>query len=206
MTRTQYREALEHVLTNILKLNRKYPIRKTSIQNDCDSIENLVNTADTDTPKFCYKTSSKTLEYFSIGHHNLIRIFIYYSHYCIHDNGLIGDDWVKTNTDNFNEFRIAGYDYFRILSMSGLVNPRPYSTTVSSTPYPPVYNFKISIKLAPNLFPDFIYQALWENWNFNDIATACTQDIEDTFHEAYVPSTSDKMDLFRGKINLLSFC
>ena len=53
-------------------------------------------------------------KFFSIGHHNLIRIFISSFYYLIHDNDPIDDDLVKVNNDDFNEFRIIGYDGFKI--------------------------------------------------------------------------------------------
>ena len=62
------REELEHILTNLLELKSKYPIRNTLIHNDCDFIEELVNTTDTDTPNLCYKKPTKASESASIGH------------------------------------------------------------------------------------------------------------------------------------------
>ena len=61
--------------------------------------------------------------------HNLIRIFIDYLQYQIHDSGLIGNDSVRFNNDNFNEFRITGYDAFRRLFEDVIVNPSPNSGT-----------------------------------------------------------------------------
>ena len=54
------REALEHTLANLIKLNSESPIRNNLILNDRDCIEDLVNTADTDTPNPCYKKNTKT--------------------------------------------------------------------------------------------------------------------------------------------------
>ena len=83
--------------------------------------------------------------------------------------------------------------------MFGIVDTSPISTTLSSNPYSPVENFKRSIKLDPNLLTAFKNQVLWYNWNFNAIATACNQDVEDALHDTYVPSTLDYIYLFKGK-------
>ena len=106
---------------------------------------------------------------------------------------------MKVNNNDFNEFQITGYDAFRRLCMAELVNNRSDSPDVSYKLYPPVDNIKRSIKHNPNFFPSFKDQALWENLNRNTVVTAFTQDVEDLLHEAYVPSTPDDMDLFRGK-------
>ena len=44
----QSREALEHILTNVIELRIESTIWKTLIQNDFDCIEDLVNIADID--------------------------------------------------------------------------------------------------------------------------------------------------------------
>ena len=76
LTFYQYKEALEHLLTNGLELKSKYPNQKNLMHNDCEYIEDLVNITDTDIPNLCYQTPTKALKYLSIGHHNLIWIFI----------------------------------------------------------------------------------------------------------------------------------
>ena len=106
----RHREALEHVLTNVLELSIKSTIWETLIHNYCDCIEDLVNIADTDVTNLCWITSTKSLEFLSIGHHNLIWVFISYLRYLIHDNDPIGDDWVKFTKDDFNEFRVTVYN------------------------------------------------------------------------------------------------
>ena len=199
LTRKQSREALGNVLTNVLELKSEPPIQKTAIHNHCDCIADLVNIADMDIPNLHCKSSTNELESIFIGHQNLIRIFVYYFQYRIHDNDHIGYDWVNITNDDFNEVHIAGYDAFRRFRMAGIVNTRPTSTTFSSNPYYPVENFKRSIKHDPTLFPAFKDQALWENWNHNAIATTYTQDVEDIFHEAYITSTPDDMALFKGE-------
>ena len=93
--------------------------------------------------------------------------------------------------------------------MAKIINNMPASTKSSSKPYYPFDNFKRSIKRDPDLFPDFKYQyqAIWENCNHNSIATSCTQDVEDIFHEAYLPSATDEIALFKEKrIHVPSFC
>ena len=92
--------------------------------------------------------------------------------------------------------------------MSGLVNPRSYSTNVSANPYYPVDIFKRYIKRYPTLFIAFKDQALWDNWDCKAVATACIQDVEDIFHEEYVLSTPYGMALFKGMggVHVLSFC
>ena len=165
------REALEQVLSNVLELKSDSPIRDTLICNDFNSIKDLVNTVDTDIPNIWNRKSTKALEYLSIGHHNIIRIFIYYFQYQIHDNYPIGDDWVKINNDDFDELFIIGYNLFRIFYVAGVLNPRPNSITLSSNPYSPVDDFNIFIKCYPTFFSAFKYQSLWENFIINAIST-----------------------------------
>ena len=77
--------------------------------------------------------------------------------------------------------------------MAGLVNP---GSAVSFEAYSQFDNFKRSIKRDPTLFPIFKNQALWENWNRNNVAIACNQNIYYVLYNTYVPSTPDHMDLF----------
>ena len=104
---------------------------------------------------------------------------------------------MKFTNDDFNEFLITVYDAFIRFRMAGLINTRSASTTVSSKTYSPVDNFKRSIKIDPNLFPAFKDQSLCYNCNCSAIATAFTQNVEDIFHGAYVPSTPYDMALFK---------
>ena len=137
------------------------------------------------------------MEFISIGNPNLIPIFISYFQHQINDGSPIVDDWIKVTNEKFNEFRITGYNDSRILRMDGIVDTRPTSTTLSYKPDSSVDNFKISIKRDPNLFPSFKDQAIWDNWNHNAIVNACTQDIENILHEAYVSPTPDNMSLLK---------
>ena len=93
------------------------------------------------------------LNFLSIGHHNLIQVFISYFQYLIHDNDPVGDDWVKGTNDDFNEFLNTGHIYFRRFRMDGLLNQRPTSTTLSSKLYSSFKKFEKSIKSDPNFFP-----------------------------------------------------
>ena len=67
LTYKEYREALEDVITNILELESESTIWKNLIHNECDCIGELVNISDTDIPKLCYKTSTKSLKLFTQG-------------------------------------------------------------------------------------------------------------------------------------------
>ena len=82
--------------------------------------------------------------------------------------------------------------------MDGLVNPGSFSPTVSSKTYSTFDNFNRSINHDPTLFTTFKDKELWDNCNYNTVATACTQGVEDVLHEAYVTSTPDGMAQLRG--------
>ena len=73
LTHKQSKEALEHVLTNLLEFKSGYPIWKNLIHNDCDCDEDFVNTADMNIWNLRNKIPTKELEYLSLGHQNLIR-------------------------------------------------------------------------------------------------------------------------------------
>ena len=148
-------------------MNSESPIWKTLIHNYCDFIGDLVNHNDINIPNLCYKKPTKALEYISIGHHNIILIFISYLHYPIHDNYPTGDNWVKVTNNNLNVFNVIGFYYFRRFTMDGLLN------SVLSKPYSPVENFNRFIKRDHTLLPDFKYQALWNNCNHSAITTSC---------------------------------
>ena len=94
---------------------------------------------------------------------------------------------MKVNNGDLNKLHITGYDAFKRLHMAGFKNPGSASTTIYSKPYSPVDKFNISIKRDPTLYPTFKYQALWNNWNHDIIATSFTQDVEEVYHKAYVP-------------------
>ena len=131
----QSREAPKHVLSNVIELNSEYPFWKTLIYNIYQYIEDLVNIPDIDIPYLNLPTDTKTLEPLSKGHHNLIRIFSAYNLYGIHDNDPNGDDWVKDNSKNFNDFCTREYNDFIRLRIYGLLNSRPFSKTSYSNPY-----------------------------------------------------------------------
>ena len=175
------REALEHVLTNVLELKSESTDRKTLTQNAYECIEDLVNITDADIPDLSYPTDTKTVRPHYKGYHNLIRIFGAYFQYQIHDNDPIGDSWVNFTNDNFNKFHLKGYCGFRRLCMSGIVNTRATSTTSSTKPYHLVDNFKRSIKCGPKIFNAFKGHTLWENCNHTTTETACAQEVEGIF-------------------------
>ena len=127
-------------------MKSEFSIRKALIHNYCDCIEELVNSTDMDIPNLCFKTSTKESTYTSIGHHNIIQMFIFYFHYQLDGTETINDDWVKITNKNLNEFRITGYDVLERLCMNGLINPRSESTLVNYKPYFPVDNLKKYIK------------------------------------------------------------
>ena len=139
------------------------------VLNDCYCIEYIVTTNDTDTPNLRLNKVTKASESLSIIYQNLIRVFISYFHYQIHDNYPIGDDWLKVTNDDLNEFCITCYHAFRRFHTDGIMNIGSYSTTVSSKPCSQVDNFKIYINRYPTLFLTFRYQALWEDWNKNTV-------------------------------------
>ena len=112
-------------------MKSEFPIWKTFIHNDCEHIRDIFSINDEYIPDLLYSIDTKGSEYISKGHHNLIKIFIDYFQYRIHDSGLIGNDSVKVNNDNFNEFRITDYYSFRRLFEAVILNPRPNTTTFS---------------------------------------------------------------------------
>ena len=61
------------------------------------------------------------------------------------------------------------------------------------------------MKCDPTLFRNFKNQAPWDYWNHNNIGTACNQDVEDIFHEAYVTPTPDDRAIFRGENTFTQF-
>ena len=64
-----------------------------------------------------------------------------------HDIDSIGSEWVKVTNDNYNEFCIIGYNYFRRLRMAGILNPMPNSKIFPFKPYYSIDNIKRPIKL-----------------------------------------------------------
>ena len=127
----QYREALEHVLTIVLKLKTESPIRKTLTHNGYECIEDFVNIADIDIQNLHHKIFTKELRSLSLGHQNLILSFIDYYEYRTYDNETIGNGWTNIMNDDFNYFHMKDYYNFRRLREAGLVNTRPTSTTSS---------------------------------------------------------------------------
>ena len=82
--------------------------------------------------------------------YNIIRIFIDFFKYLIHDSDTVGNDWVKVTNENFNEFHITCYDDFRSLDNAVIVNPSSNETTLPYRSYYPVENFKTTIKRYPS--------------------------------------------------------
>ena len=101
----------------------------------------------------------------------------------IHENDPIVNDWVKVTNGNFNGLHIMGYNDIRKVRMDVIVNTRPTSIILSSKPYLPVENFKKNIKFCPK---KSCLQRSGTMGFCNVIANACTQDVEDILHEAYV--------------------
>ena len=154
MARKQSRESLDNVVTNVLELKSEYKISKTLIHNAYECVEELVNILDEDTPYLSNPTDTKRWEPLYKGHHNLIRIFGTYVQYLIHDNDPFCYDLVIVTNYNFNKFCTMGYDDFRRLSMTELLNPRPTSNKLSPEPYYTFDQLKISIKhkTDPSIF------------------------------------------------------
>ena len=98
----------------------------------------------------CYETFTKELKSIYLGHQNLIRYFIYYFEYQVHDNDPIGNDYVKITNYDFNEFRVTDYYNFRSLREAGIINPSKNSTTSSFNKNYPVDNLTRPIKSNSN--------------------------------------------------------
>ena len=73
--------------------------------------------------------------------------------------------------ENFNEFRIMGYNGFRRFRKAGIVKTRPNSPTCSSKSYYLVDIFNRYIKWGPTWFTIFKDKDLLENCNRNTITT-----------------------------------
>ena len=61
LTRKQYRESLDQILTNLIELKSDYTTQKTLVENDCKNIEDPVITNDEDIPDLFYPTDIKSL-------------------------------------------------------------------------------------------------------------------------------------------------
>ena len=175
---------------------------KNSIHNSYECIEDIFNLPDADVTDINYPTDTKTLEPLHKGQHNIIKVCNAYVQFQTHDNEPIGHDCVKVTNGNFDKFSLQAMMIFRRFCMAGIVNTRANSTTLYSIPNYLVENFKTSIKCGPTLFPIFKDQTLWDNWNCNYTATACTKDVEHILHKAYIPLTPDSMALLKGKQNI----
>ena len=92
------------------------------------------------------------------------------------------------------------YFGFNRLRKDWLANPIPTSTTSFSNHTLQLTTIRYLFNVTLYFFPVFEEQYLWDNCNFSTIATACTQDVEYIFSNAYVPPTTNAIELFGGNI------
>ena len=135
LTRKQSREALGIILTKLLELKSDFPIQNILIHNDCEHIEDFVIINDGNISYLYYPTGINALDSLLKVHHNLIRMFIDYFWYQIHDSDPISNDWVQVTNNNFGYFHIMDCDTFIRLCNSGPENYMSNSTTSSFKSY-----------------------------------------------------------------------
>jgi hypothetical protein len=201
MTRAQDASAFERITKDILSAqNDTSPIILALRRADISSLVNLLTLSMDDVDLLEYvpatqetTTASNRAQRLSIGHRNMIKWFLKWSHQLWIDNGKVpldANQWNLVSLDSFNDFRISG----------GLcLNTSPDYTQVPNKKTDSVVEFKKGIKRDGSLYPLLKDWKHWNSWNRSVIAQARSHDISDVFNVDYIPTTPDEQALFEQK-------
>ena len=125
-----------------------------------------------------------------------------YNNYRTDREDPINYDWSNVTPDDFNEFRIRGYQiYKRSSTPERMKDPKTPSTSKpsNSVSYSKAEIFKKGIKRDPYLFRDFKDNKQFKSWHRHLLTTAGTQDVKEVLDPQYTPQTEEDADLFQLK-------
>ncbi|HEY9706731.1 MAG TPA: hypothetical protein V6D48_00855, partial [Oculatellaceae cyanobacterium] len=191
----QLTEIMKYIVEDILFQQPDSNIKRALESNDIDSPFDLCMLDDEDIADLQYSDDNSDLQHLSKGNVGLLKAF---KSFVIHQENIgtpIQDtDWLKISRDHFNQYRISSTYVHKLI-------PTPVTLSMHSFPSQPdpVRDFQRSIKRDITLFIPFKDDAAWDNWKQSTIAQARTQGVEEVLNPAYIPSTTDEINLFDAK-------
>ena len=204
-TKSQAKAAFNHAMDNVIGKDDTSPLKKAIIAYGIEEIHDLTTMVDSDIDDLVYnKSATETNVHFSRPDRQLLRAFISYVGYTIHNGNALSDsdEWEAITRDDFSDYRIRKFNP----ALRQFETTTPDSTptigttgTVSTMPRNPAELLRRGMKRDSTLFPVLKDEKFNDTWHRTFVNQARAQDIMEVLNPDYVPSTTEEMELFDEK-------
>ena len=137
------------------------------------------------------------------GYKRLVKVIIAFSKYRTYNNDPIMDDWSNVSSEEFNDFRMRGYQIYTQAPMPERFNnpndPSSNTSPYSSSKTSKAEQFKKGIKRDPSLFHTLKNKKHFKSWNRHLLTTVGIQDVKEVLDPQYEPKTPEDAELFQLK-------
>ena len=188
-TRQAKKEALEHILSNILSLDESDPIRDALDLGGYQDPHSIVTMLDSDIALLYYvQDSSKIL--LSRYQCGLLMTFRDWIKFKDSIGDPIKEKWLLLDMTSYNEYRSSSFYPFRPSNTGSKTRAGPNSQKEPD----PLQDFKKGIKRDATLYPVLKHMRNWDCWQRGTTATARAQDVAEVLDHWYVPPKTTKME------------
>ena len=197
-TRSKGAADLEHVLTNILRLDPDHPTRKALARDNTTIYEDLLSIEPAHVADLEYPDVDGTLRKLDRPMRANLLAWNAFLYVRTLDNNPVGDDVQKVTYEEFHAFRVGG-DY---TAYTGGRLPRKPPKELSPSyniTRDPLQDFLRGIKRDPTHFTAFKHDRQWDEWQRTTKATADAQHVSEVLDPDYKPPNLQMQDLFNAK-------
>ena len=200
-----------HIKGNVLALPDDHPVFLALDEAGVQTFSDLASLQDEAIFDLQYtEPTNSTRITLPVGHKSLLRALIAVYHFMCHTQTTNAIDWITVDTNDFDTFRVSGYEpnaplrpYSSInLNSTGRITPAgaPRSSmggnNVTSNTPSKASNFKKGVKRDKSHYKDFKHERYWDVWNRGFRATAKTHDLANILDNRYIPISQEDCDLF----------
>ena len=195
-TRADQREALQHVLRNVLVLADTDPIPSSFVLHGISTITDLINFPREDIPSLTYQSEDVFLPLHR-GNVGLLMAFqAFFIESTKHSPFTSLQQFLDMTQDDFDTFRISPSYYAPLLGHTSTSPPNMSSTT---TPRNPVLDFKRGMKRDISHFRPLKNDSQFDSWYRHTLSQARAQGVEEVLDPSYQPSSHTEQALFTEK-------
>jgi len=199
LTQSSTRRAiLDHVLTNVLGMDKDDPLPKALKAQGVSSTEQ-------DITDLVYDDEGTNTPVHR-AHMNVIRILQTWNLHLIQTYGIKKVDWMDqqmVNEDECDDFRVSGYDPNNPRLSQGSITTLPIPYPASSNPMSPARQWKSAAsdfrkgnKRDKSHYRELKDEALWDDWKHSTLVTVAAHGCKLIMDPVYKPTNQDELELF----------
>ena len=197
-TRKASKEAVDHILKNILQLeDHDHPITLALQSAKYNDPYSIVSMTDIDIEQLSYKGDEGREAPLLRSHQGLLKTFRDWIRYMHSQGQTVGDNWKYLKATDYNLYRSSSFYPF-------YPHMKPKAATPTTKTTDTLYDFKKGIKRDASLYPILKSETTWDSWQRGTRATARAQDVAEVLDHTYIPgNTTEAQTLFTEKKKFL---